>query len=146
MTEEKKETKEEVKTQNEYVKHEFNKEEMEEMHKELAEKTSQLRRKEEEKKSIVSQFGADITKLETATLSLADKINLRYEHRMLKCEVKYNWKTGKKEIIHPETKKAIRTDPVTEEERQQKLALDDKKKEKKKVKGKEENKPAGEEE
>lgn len=115
-----------------YVKHTFTKKEMEDMQKKLAVKTAELRRKEEEKKAITSQFGSAITQLETETLSLADSVNTGYEHRSTDCKISYNWKKGTKDIVHPDTGEVIETIVITDNEKQMKFPVKEKDEKKKK--------------
>jgi hypothetical protein len=106
----------------------FTKEEMETMQKELATKTIELRHKENEKKAVNSQFTSSIDAIKASTCSLADNISAGFEHRNMECEIKFHWKKGTKDIIHPETKKVIDTQDITDEDRQMKLEVDGKNK------------------
>ena len=109
-----------------YLRHDFTEEEMKEMHSNLAEKTVQLRRKEEEKSTVLKQFGASIEALKNEISSTADKLHTKYEFRMMECVIDYFWDKGVKKAIHTETLDYVNEEPITDDDRQEKLELEEK--------------------
>ena len=117
-----------------YLRHDFSKDEIDEMNKRLARQTQALRHKEGEKKAITAQFSSEIESIDAELGSLADKLNSGFEHRQMKCVVNFDWDKGKKHAIHPETGEIVQTQDISDEERQGKLSVDDEAKQQKKKK------------
>jgi len=103
------------------AKHTYTTDELNTLQKALALAVQDLRHKEEDKKAIMSELTSDINKLHAETGSLSDRINSGYEYRSMKCVVKFDFPTGTKDIVHPETGEVISTEKITDEDRQQYL-------------------------
>ncbi len=109
----------------EYLRHDFTGEEQTEMQKRLAVQSSELRHKENAKKAVTSQIGAEINAINGEIDVLAGNINNGYEHRSMKCLIEFDWEKNKKYAIHPETGEIASTRDITEDDRQLKLEIDE---------------------
>jgi hypothetical protein len=72
------------------LRYEFSREEITELAIELANHNQELRRIEEEKKSVVSEYGSKINISKERISSLSDKVSSGYEVRDIECEVRYH--------------------------------------------------------
>ena len=115
--------KEQYKT--EYLRHNFTEEEQTDMQKRLTLQSQELRHKENAKKAVTTQIGAQITAINADIDLLAGNINNGYEHRSMKCLIQFEWDKNKKYIIHPETGEVALTFDITEDDRQLKLEIDE---------------------
>jgi len=94
-------------------------EELQQKGRELAEQSQSQQRLEEEKKAIVSDFKAkgDACTSAIGVLSLA--ISTRREYRQVDCELRYNEpQSGMKTRIRMDTKETIRSEQMTDDEKQ----------------------------
>lgn len=86
------------------LRYEFSKEELHEIAVDLANHNQELRRIEEEKKSVVSEYGSRINITKERISSLSDKVSAGYEVRDIECEVKYHEPTkGMKTLTRLDT-------------------------------------------
>lgn len=116
----------EKQTCREYLRHDFTPEEMNVMHKDLAVKTVGLRHLQSDFAAVKKQFASDIEKADGEIESLADKLNSGFEHRLMVCELSFDYEKDVKYAIHPETGEVVKTMDITAEDRQAKLNFDKK--------------------
>ncbi|MDR0756294.1 MAG: hypothetical protein LBF85_00415 [Tannerella sp.] len=86
------------------LKYEFTADELRELSNQLANKNLELRQKEEAKKSVVAEFGSQITVCREQINSLSDKVAGGYEYRDVSCTVE--WHTpcrNQKTIVRSDT-------------------------------------------
>lgn len=102
----------------------FTKDELDQMKTRLSVVTAELRDKEEEKKSVMSQLKSEIDHMVMETKTLSNKINSGYEHRQVKCEVNTNWETGLMEVVRTDTGELVESYPIPNEMRQRDLIED----------------------
>ncbi|CAK0777588.1 hypothetical protein CCP3SC15_5880001 [Gammaproteobacteria bacterium] len=106
------------------LKHVFTPPEIKAMSERLAKQAAALRNKQLAKETVVAQLTNEIKSIDAEVESLADKINNGFEHRDMNCPLKFDWKKGFKDAIHPETGEVAKTLEITETERQLKLEFD----------------------
>lgn len=100
-------------------------EEISDMSMELAQKTGELRTKEENKKSAMSQLKSEIDALSARTNELSLKIVSGKENKNVKCEIEYNYETNKKSITRLDTLEVIFFGDIPEDEKQMEMDLKD---------------------
>ena len=103
---------------NRSVKHVLTPEELDASGKALAKSTAALKYTEEEKKAITADFSSKISQLEAEISIFADRVNNGHCYQTMKCQVEFDWKEGKKHVIHPETGEVLESAEITEDERQ----------------------------
>lgn len=90
--------------------------------KDLADKTTELRELEEDKKRVVSDFGARITAKEAEVSLLTSKLKSGYEYRMVNCTETLDFPTlGRKTISRDDTGADIAVEDMTSAEMQREL-------------------------
>ena len=99
---------------------------------EMSEAVANLQRKEEELKSVSTQFKAEIASFEARIAALAEKIRSGSEYREVVCEITYDFKKKIRTWTRTDTKEKYKDDIIPERMLQEELALTDKKTEKKK--------------
>jgi len=97
----------------------FTPEEMQNLHEELANKTIELRQKEEAKKAAVSSMKSELDALQSQTKSLADKIRAKEEYRPVDCHIRFHWKEGQKQTVRLDTGECVDINKISDDERQQ---------------------------
>ncbi len=90
----------------------------------LARKTAELRTKEDQKKSVISQLKSEIDNLVAQTNDISNRINSGGEYRNVKCELEYNYETNKKTIIRTDTMEVVYDGEIPDEERQIEMGID----------------------
>lgn len=99
-----------------WLRYDFTAVEINDLSMDLANTTQQIAAKQDEKKSVVSQFKAKIDELESKTGLLANKVSSGYEIREVECEVLYHKpEQGKKTMIRSDNKQKI-VEKITSEE------------------------------
>lgn len=101
----------------------FTEQELVALREDLANKTIELRQKEDHKKSVVSQLKAETDLLTAQTKLAADKIQAKCELRSVKCHVLFDWDAGTKQVVRIDTGEVVEKSNITDEERQQNLPL-----------------------
>lgn len=77
-------------TTREILEHTFTKEELDVMHKALAQRTAEMRHLIADKAVVSKQYASDIQKADAEISSLADKLNAGTEHRPMNAVIQYN--------------------------------------------------------
>lgn len=80
----------ELQTVTKSLRYEFSEAEMKELSIDLANTNQELRRLEEEKKSITSEYGSRMNICKERISSFSDKVSSGYEVREIECEVQYH--------------------------------------------------------
>ena len=90
------------------LRYDFTAVEINELAVELANKNQELRRKEDQKKSIAAQMKSDIDLLNEQINSASTKVSSGYEYRDVKCTVFYNKPTnGMKTLVRSDNEKSF---------------------------------------
>jgi hypothetical protein len=93
--------------------------------KELAEATEELTSLSEDKSQVMADFKAKMAIQEAQISSLSSKLRSGYEFRNVECEIHFDKpEAGHKQIIRLDTGEVVLTEPLTEEEKQRRLALE----------------------
>lgn len=74
------------------------------------------------------QIKAEITQAQGEAAKFRSLVATEVEHRMVDVEVRLDWRRGKKETVRMDTGELLRTDDITDEERQRELNLSTEKK------------------
>jgi len=111
----------ESKTINEYLKYKFSEEEKREIASGMAAHITAKEESEEEKKVVMGQFKNRIDGFEAHISAAAAKINSGYEMRQIECEMIPNISAKQWEITRKDTGVVIRTQKMTDDERQMKI-------------------------
>lgn len=112
------------KTTREFLKHIFTDAEMQVMHKDLAQKTIELRHLQSDKATVMKQYASSIEKAQAEIEILADKLNSGFENQAMNCPVYIDWEKDIKQVVHPETGEIVKTLDVTPDDRQTKADLE----------------------
>lgn len=80
----------ETRTERRTLKHVFTEEELLALGEDLSVKNQDLMSTENEKKSVVSQYGSRINELKEGIGALSNKVANKFEHREVDCEVEYH--------------------------------------------------------
>lgn len=108
----------------EYVKYEFGDEEQRENAQKLARKNRNLAEHALKKKQLAADLKLEEEGLNSDIATLSRHVTDGYDFRMVDCRIVYNVPiVGKKDIIRMDTGELVRTDSMTEEERQEELQL-----------------------
>ncbi len=99
-------------------------EQISDMGMELAQKTGELRTKEEHKKSAMSQLKSEIDALSARTNELSLKVVSGKENKNVKCEVMVDYVTNKKSITRLDTMKVIFYEDIPDDEKQMEMDLE----------------------
>ena len=91
---------------------------------EIAEKQAKLAELDGDLKSIKTQLGAQMVEAQARIDSLCNQIRTGYEFRQIECRIEYDWESETKRTIRNDTGETVRTDPISDDERQTKLELD----------------------
>jgi hypothetical protein len=109
---------------NRSAKHTLTQEEIDISSRSLAKKTSEIKYTEAEKTSAMAAYTSKLKQLEAEVSILADMVNNGYVYQEMKCPVCFDWKSGKKSVVHPETGEVIETGEITAEDRQLQMPVE----------------------
>ena len=102
----------------------FSREELEEIAVQFAEKWKEKLNVEDEKKSVMSQYKANLDLIEAEISSLTTKHRDRKEIRQIEAQLKLNTDTKKREYYHPDTGGLLKTESFRDEDYQKKLEME----------------------
>ena len=88
---------------------------------ELARLVTEQAEVEAEKKEVVADFGAKLTKIIADTRVLSRKVSTRKETRQVECDHEYDYVRGLVYTIRPDTGVTISQRQMTEDEKQERL-------------------------
>jgi hypothetical protein len=109
----------------EYLKYEFTDAEIADMARELARHNRRIASLEEDKKSVVAQFKADMDKVSADISRLSQFIVTGSEFRNVECTMVLDTpETGKKTVTRLDNNEVVRIVPMTDEDRQMALNLE----------------------
>jgi hypothetical protein len=89
--------------------------------KDLARAQIDIEEQEKRLKDVQADFKAKIATLEASISILSRAISNGYEYRDIECEWSFDWKKGEKKLSRLDTNEVLRTEKVTQEDRQMKL-------------------------
>lgn len=92
--------------------------------KELAKATQDLDSAENDKKSAMSQFTADMNIAKSVIGRISNTISSGEEMREVECEYRFSDEPGYKELVRLDTFQVVRSEMLTDADRQLKLELD----------------------
>jgi DNA-directed RNA polymerase subunit RPC12/RpoP len=101
-----------------HLRYNFTQEELSGLSRELAENVRAKCIKEDEKKSITSQYGAEIDGLQAKITNAAEKVGSGYEMRMVKCAVLLDYDADVKVVTRLDTGEVVTSDKIPDGERQ----------------------------
>lgn len=108
----------------EYLKYEFSQDEIRQFGIDLARLSSEHSELEDEKKSVTSQFKAQMDAKHAEIQAVSNKINSGSERRSVDCEWRYNQpNSGMKQLWRLDTQEILTTTSMTAEEMQLELDL-----------------------
>jgi hypothetical protein len=108
----------------EYLKYDFDEDEQKENAQKLARKNRNLAEHALKKKQLAADLKLEEEGLNSDIATLSRHVTDGYDFRMVDCRIVYNQPiTGKKEISRIDTGELVRTDNMTDEERQEELPL-----------------------
>jgi len=104
-------------TEKRLLRYDFTAVEVHELSVQLANETKKVSSLTEEKKSVTSQWTAEINKAKAACNNLSFKVADGYEHRDIDCEVIFNQPTqGKKTIIRKDSNTLVGVEDMTQKD------------------------------
>jgi len=112
-----------VEYKTEYCKYEFTAEELRDIAENLAIKTQDLEKAEDEKKSVMSAYKERIEKIALEVKQSARLYKDRYEMRDIECMVERDFETGVVRFVRTDNGEVARTSKMTMAERQ--MSIDD---------------------
>jgi len=93
-------------------------EELMEKAKELAKLQQDKASAEEQAKSAAATFKDRIASAQSSISMLSRDICNGYEYREVKCQYEFDWSAGKKRLVRTDTGETIKTEPITQNDRQ----------------------------
>ena len=103
------------------LKYPFKETEIQGMSQELAESVKAKKIKEDEAKSISSQYKSEIDGFQAKLSSLSEKITSGWEMRMIKCRETIDWEKDIRTVVRLDTGEVIDQGPIPEDQRQMML-------------------------
>jgi hypothetical protein len=105
-----------------HLRYDFKPEELAILSREMAENVRAKCIKEDEKKSITSQYGAEIDGLQAKITNAAEKVGAGYEMRMVKCVVLLDYNADVKVVTRTDTGELVTSEKIPDGERQMALS------------------------
>lgn len=125
----------------EHLKCELSESEVKQMGSDLAQKVSEIKNLENQKKAATAQFKSQIDKLAAEVSLIANMIQNGYEFRVVDCEIIRNFKDKIVQWKRMDTGEIFKDRSMTQDELQADLFEEDEEKKEKKEKGKTNQKP-----
>jgi len=91
--------------------------------KNIARSCQDKKQTEDQKKEVVSDFTAKISRIDAEINELSRKISQGYEYREVECYWEYQWDDGVKNLYRKDTLELVKSEPIETWERQERLRL-----------------------
>jgi len=93
---------------------------------ELAGHLNAITTTKKQQKSVLSQFGTDLTVLESKIAAATQRLTDGFETRSVPCEIRWNYTTNHKIVVRMDSREIVRDTEIPESERQVELPLKEK--------------------